>query len=381
MLSVVKPIALVVVCLAATASAGPLDEALRRHSDRDVAMLRGRDDAAARCTLGAVFAKRRDLPRAALYLRGCEDVDLPDEIAADVARIARELTRRLADSELAQIEVVTHPDAEVSAEITALPGETFTTPATLYLPAGEYTVRGTADGLVVTNRVIAQPRSRGVVILELGVRPRIDKKPGTNTVDFSEETATDPQTKGPPPKVAHKSLLPNKYQRGVAAAVASSPTEGIDDPLATMHAAPRGYRPLWLGLRLGGGVFAGGGEDARAGMAVAGAVRMELSGPVFAAGRLDYSRRGGGAIDTLGLGAGIGHAFGPHVAVLAQLRGELHLGDAMAARAGLSAAAGVELALPGTPLTAGLRFEHGLTTLAAGARDRAVLLEVGVDWR
>jgi len=47
----------------------------------------------------------------------------------------------------------------------------------------------------------------------------------------------------------------------------------------------------------------------------------------------------------------------------------------------LGIAAGAELALPRAPFTIGLRVEQGLTELAAGARDRAVLAEVGVDLR
>jgi hypothetical protein len=50
-------------------------------------------------------------------------------------------------------------------------------------------------------------------------------------------------------------------------------------------------------------------------------------------------------------------------------------------RTGASAAAGIEVAFPTTPLTAGVRFEQGLTELVPGARDRALLLELGVDWR
>jgi MFS family permease len=49
--------------------------------------------------------------------------------------------------------------------------------------------------------------------------------------------------------------------------------------------------------------------------------------------------------------------------------------------AGLGIAVGAELALPSSPFTAGLRFEQGLTDLLAGARDRALLLELGVDLR
>jgi hypothetical protein len=60
----------------------------------------------------------------------------------------------------------------------------------------------------------------------------------------------------------------------------------------------------------------------------------------------------------------------------------MRLGDEMGVSTfGASAAANVEVVLPSTPITAGIRFEQGLTTLAPDTRDRALLLEVGVDWR
>ena len=68
------------------------------------------------------------------------------------------------------------------------------------------------------------------------------------------------------------------------------------------------------------------------------------------------------------------HLLGPHADETINL-------FSLAMRAGVTAAAGVELALPRSPFTAGLRFEQGLTTLVPGARDRAVLFELGVDWR
>ena len=71
----------------ASADASPLTEALARHSEKDVAGLRGRADLASRCTLGAVYAQRNDLPLASLYLSGCADAVLPAEIAGDVAKI------------------------------------------------------------------------------------------------------------------------------------------------------------------------------------------------------------------------------------------------------------------------------------------------------
>jgi hypothetical protein len=100
----------------------------------------------------------------------------------------------------------------------------------------------------------------------------------------------------------------------------------------------------------------------------------------------------GGTIDVLGASAGVGRTIlgeaeraGPSVALIAQLRGDLRLTGVRDAapvhRAGLGVAAGAELALPATPFTIGLRFEQGLTELVPGARDRAVLAEIGVDLR
>ena len=144
---------------------------------------------------------------------------------------------------------------------------------------------------------------------------------------------------------------------------------------------------MWLGLRLGGGVFHDASAEARAGAAVALAARFALRAPWFLATRADWSRRGGAAIDTLGASAGAGLTVldrrAVAIAALAQLRGDLRVtGDHPTARAfGASAVVGVELAVPSTPITVGVRAEHGLTPIVPGARDRAALLELGVDWR
>lgn len=133
---------------------------------------------------------------------------------------------------------------------------------------------------------------------------------------------------------------------------------------------------------------------ARAGLAVAIAARIPLTGAAFAAARADWSRRGGNAmtdpIDAIGASAGLGAtvagaSIGPGLALIGELRGELRLAGhrdaAPVRRAGLGLAASAELALPATPFTVGLRVEQGLTELVPGARDRAVLAELGVDLR
>lgn len=389
-----KPVSLVSIVLGTllgpvpAAEAGPLADALQRHSEQDVHALRAqRGDLAARCTLGAVYAKRNDLSRAALYLAGCDEATLPEEVSASIARIDREIKRQLRDTDLARIEVVTYPETMV-AEIDALPGETFTTPATVYVKPGKHTVSATQNGLVLTGTVTAAKHGRAVAILgDPHVKPAGPPKTGTINMDEGAET----QTQGPPPPVKRGSLIGGKYDKGLKAVATADDPNGLQDPLAVRE-PPRAARPYWLGFRLGGGMFDDGATAARPGMVFAATGRLTLANHTFVAGRFDWSRRGGDApssVDVIGASAGIGRTvLGSErrgLAVLAQLRGDLRLADERmtipVSRAGLTAAAGVELALPSTPFTAGVRFEQGLTTLVPGARDRAILLELGVDWR
>jgi hypothetical protein len=381
---------------AAPAAASPLSDALARHGDTDIAALRPRTaDPAARCTLGAIHARRGDLPRAALYLAGCDDADLPDDIAAAIRAAARDLKRRLDASRLSSLDVVTEPEG-LSAEIDALPGEPFATPATIWIPAGNHVVRVSHDDRSWSQRVTTEPRKHTVVLIKTGLDAR-PPAPKTIAIDMTDDPGQElgEQHTGPPPSIKHPPLIQDKYRR------IPDPASGdpIDDPLAAAP-APSSERSLWLGLRLAGGMFDDSATAARAGLAVALAGRYRLTDAVFAAARIDWSRRGGrtmtGATDpvdavtalgaNLGLGTTIaGSPTGPGLALLAQLRADLRLAEHRAAapvpRAGLGIAAGAELALPRAPFTVGLRLEQGLTDLAAGARDRAVLAEVGIDLR
>jgi hypothetical protein len=220
--------------------------------------------------------------------------------------------------------------------------------------------------------------------------------PGPRTIDFGRDepgAALGERHTAPPPDVKHPSLLSDKY-RGVADPGADG---ALEDPLAARD-RPAGERSVWLGARLAGGMFDDAATAARPGLALAVAARYRLRGPAFVAARADWSRRGGdvmaGSVDVLGASAGLGLTItgrrsrqraGLAVALIGQLRGDLRLADARAAtpvhRTGLGLAAGAELALPATPFTAGIRFEQGLTDLVAGARDRAVLAEIGIDLR
>lgn len=385
----------------APAAASPLSDALARHGDADIAALRPRAaEPAARCTLGAIHARRNDLPRAALYLTGCDDADLPDDIAAQIRDAVRDVKRRLDASRLSSLDVITEPEG-LSAEIDALPGESFATPATIWIPAGSHVVRVTRtdrpddrpDAPAWTQRVTTEPRKHTVVLIKTGLDAR-PTPPKTVAIDMTDEPGGElgEQHTGPPPDIKHPSLIKDKYRR------IPDPASGdpIDDPLATAPAPP-GERNLWLGLRLAAGMFDDSATAARAGLAVALAARYRLTDTVFAAARTDWSRRGGhpmtgptAPIDALGASLGLGATvaggtIGPGIALLAELRADLRLADhrdtAPVRRAGLGIAAGAELALPRAPFTVGLRLEQGLTDLAPGTRDRAVLAELGVDLR
>jgi len=390
--------------LAATAEASPLSDALARHGDADVAALRRNlGDVAARCTLGAIYGKRNDLPRAALYLTDCEHEALPDEIAAAVIRIARDVSHRLDASRYAALDIMSHPEG-LTAEIDALPGESFTTPATVWVAPGAHQVSVTLAEQSWTQRITTEPHKNGVLVIEtkLAAKP---PAPRTAQIDFVQDDpggALGEQVTGPPPRIKHPSLLKDKY-RGVPDPASEDP---IDDPLAARTSSGP-ERDLWLGARLGGGVFDEASSAARAGVAVALAGRYRVTDTLFAAARADWSRRGGkamaGTVDVLGASAGLGMTVlgrpaqpdapdapdAPHrglaLALIGQLRGDLRLTGMRdtepVRRAGLSVAAGAELALPATPFTVGLRFEQGITEIVPGARDRAILAEVGIDLR
>ncbi len=376
-------IAAVLVVASGTATAGPLAEALAKS---DVAGLRKQlRDPAARCTLGAVFAKQGDLPRAALYLTACGEETLPEDVAEPITRAAREVTRKLKASELSQLEIVTSPE-HLLAEVDALPGEQVVTPATVWVKAGTHTVKATFNGKQFTNSVTVGEYARGALFMDLtpAAAPAPTVKDGK--VDFNDDDNAVEKTDGPPPDVKRRSMVSDKLL-GIAGAPSG---DEIADPLAT--AASPAPLPIWLGVRLGGGMFDDGAATARVRPSVAAAARYALNGSAFLAARFDWTRRGGegdASVDVLGASAGAGYsvldtqAIG--IALIGQLRGDLRFADTRNAmtvnRAGASAAASVEVAFPATPLTAGVRFEQGLTELVPGSRDRALLLELGVDWR
>ncbi|MBA3456267.1 MAG: hypothetical protein H0T42_24415 [Deltaproteobacteria bacterium] len=366
--------------LAGSASASPLSEALARHSAADVAALRAQlpGDAAVRCTLGTVYALRDELPRAMVYLDECTDAELPADIAMGVVRATRDVKKRLRASELAQLSIVTDPPGMI-VELDALAGEKLTAPTTVWVKAGPHRVRA---GTEIQNTITVEAYSRATIYLV--ATPRKEAVTTDGRVDFTEDNATE-QTVAPPPDIKRPSLVQGKYAGDAGPRVGPE----LEDPLAWRGSS--GPRP-WFGLRLGAGMYDDGAASSSWRPSVALAARFKLAPRSFLAARVDWSRRGGSAdaaVDSIGASVGAGYTAlvtrSLAVAVIGQLRGDLRFVDTRnmmaVSRAGAAVAAGLEVAFAATPLTAGLRFEQGLTELVPGARDRALLVEVGVDWR
>ncbi len=368
---------------AGTAAADPRADAISRHADADVAELRAQlpGDANVRCTLGAVYAARGDLSRASLYLEPCSDAQLADDLAQPIARARREVRAKLATSELSGIDVLTDPEG-VWAEVDALPGDRFQTPQMIWVPAGHHVVTATsATGAAFTNAIDTRPHARGPLMISLAAPPPTQVRAGRE--DLSDDSAGDTET-GPPPAVPHGSIMPQHYIDGGTAA-----GPHIDDPLEHVAPPSRG-RGARFGVRFGGGVFDHSGADARLGFDAGAVMALPLAPRLACAARVDWSRRGGASmatngVDALGATAGLGITLARlsalDVVAGGGARVAIATGDTMdASRATLAGAAWLELPLHATPLTLGARFEQGITEFAPGARDRAAVAEVGVDF-
>lgn len=337
------------------------------------------DRAADRCAAGVEFARKGDLPRAAFYLDGCTGLELPDELADEVARTSADVMKKLRASELSALSISTTPSGLVG-QTDALPGETFTTPTTIWTRAGTYNVVVAADadalaaGKGVSSIAEVQPRSRGSVIINAA-----SKEPTTKdgVVDFTEDTPEQSAHEGPPPAVKLPRVMPKKYLGEVGP---SGPQ--LDDPFA---ARTSDSHIRWrLGARLSAGMIDQG--KAGIGFGVAALAARPLAGPAFLAARLDWSHRD---LDTIGVNAGVAarlvETAGTMLLAGAALRGEVRIQDTLAmqpvSRAGLGGAVDLDLAILSIPVAVGLRFEQGFSELVPGTRDRALLVEAGYDWR
>ena len=164
--------------------------------------------------------------------------------------------------------------------------------------------------------------------------------------------------------------------KGKYRGVAEGPVGNLEDPMA-VRTSERAPNTLWLGLRLGGGMFDDGATSARVGGAVGATVRYALGQRVFASGRLDWSRRGGAAIDVLGASGGAGVTITRGIALIAQLRGDVRLGETMdASTLGASAAEPLRSPCRGRRSRWAFASSKAHRALAGARESSAVLLEV-----
>ena len=337
-----------------------------------VALLAATAHADDRCDRGLAAAKAGDLPRAALYLEGCD--------GDDATRAHADVSKKLRDSNLSEIAIVTTPPG-LPVTTTAMPGESITSPATVWAKAGTYEVRVAHHDRVFTQTIVLQPHSRATAVIAIPAeKPQVIRE---QSVTFDDNNSIE-QHAGPPPDIKHPSLLPCKFEN--ACTTAGDP---IADPIADKTYGPHdgASTPLRVGLRVGGGIARVGSLAMSLG--VSGTFR--LSPRLGATARADWTRREAGmqGLDAIALSAGLATPLATtHVAVVAAglaARGELRFGDTFDARpvreAGLAADATLDLILRNMPIVVGARISQGVTPLVADARETAVLLELGLELR
>ena len=206
-----------------------------------------------RCTAGARYEDQGDLPRAALYLDGCDEVD-------GFERATRDLKKKLEASQLSKLDIVSTP-AGLVVEVDALPGEPVTTPATVWVRAGRHVVKGEQ----ITGAVDVPPHAHATIVLEPKKPP---PPPRSGHVSFDEENAGNVTSSDKLPDVQHRPMLDCKYTKSCAAQGAQ-----LDDPLA-LHEAPPPAHPRWSATLVGGATA----YDSSLAPTIAGRVRLRLQG-------------------------------------------------------------------------------------------------------
>ena len=199
---------------AATAQAGDGHVKSRaRGKGPDVAAALASGDAARICRAAIELVGAREAARAALLLPRCPDASTAGAELAAAARKARIAVRKTADAEgWSPVEIVVRAaDATVTiepfADIPVLPGA-------VLLPPGTYRiVARTGAGATAQDLTVAEGR-RALVMLEPPVAPPATA-PGV--VDFGKDEPLPPPVAGPPPKVKHESLIPERYRKGLCA--------------------------------------------------------------------------------------------------------------------------------------------------------------------
>jgi hypothetical protein len=351
-------------------------------------------DASERCALGLAYAgpgtkpkakRKPDRTRALVYLPSCGG-GLPTAIAerGEAARARMvELAERAGDTVVEIVVPAAGVDGSLVVDIDQLAGDVVIAPATVWLPAGSYELRGHAGGNLLVSQLTIGARSSATVLFEV---PRPPPPPrGPKQVSF-DDGAPEATYVGPPPKQVHKSLLADRYEKGLAANRAAAAVSWSDIP-ADPHARAR-IRST-VGLRLGGGVADSAGGGAIGTLSIAAMARAVIQ-PSWLAGelRLDAGQRGSAAARMWTVGATaqarwypLEHSIGG-LSVAGGARVEIRTADAIDAMAvdrfGLAATAAIGWEPGRKRFAIELRGEQAVSRLA-GSRPRAVLLELGFN--
>jgi hypothetical protein len=184
--------------------------------------------AAADCAAAEDALEQLDLTRASALARDCDaDAATPGLIAK--AAVAKGWSR---------ITVVTKP-AGVDVAVDRRPDVALRGGDEVWLPPGTYTF--TAGGMAST--VSVKDGAHAVVLLEV---PHDKPQVHDGAIDFGDEgggTVVD----GPPPKIVHPSLIPDRFQKGVDA---QAPRE---NKLEGQPALVRGWPTRYVVIEAGGG--------------------------------------------------------------------------------------------------------------------------------
>ncbi len=147
--------------------------------------------------------KAKDLTRASLLADGCDDAD-----------VAAKLDKALAKQKYARVEVMTTPEGG-SAFVDVAEDLTFATPRTVWLAPGVHDITAVVDGTPVSRTTMRFAEDdRAAALLELPPPP---DAPGTQELNFAEDGGPPEMTVGQPKDEKFKSLLSDKYLKGINA--------------------------------------------------------------------------------------------------------------------------------------------------------------------
>jgi len=182
-----------------------------RPKTPDVAAALATGDATRICQAAIDLVVAGDHVRASLLLPRCPESSASDEPLAEAARKARIAVRKVATAEdWSPVELIVNaPDAVVTIEPYA---DVPVAPGRVELPAGAYRIVARTSAGAADYRLTVAGGKRALVMITPPVPPAPAK---AGIIDFGKDEPLPPPVAGPPPKVKHGSLLPERYRKGL----------------------------------------------------------------------------------------------------------------------------------------------------------------------